>query len=64
MTDDWFFFIAYDSFEICIKLKECGLLAKPSHGIIRLSPPLCITEEQIMECSSIILNVFNSLKSN
>ncbi|XP_044740532.1 ornithine aminotransferase, mitochondrial-like [Chrysoperla carnea] len=54
---------AYDSFEICIKLKECGLLAKPSHGIIRLSPPLCITEEQIMECSSIILNVFNSLKS-
>jgi ornithine--oxo-acid transaminase len=36
-------------------LKENGLLAKPTHGnIIRLAPPLVITEEQILECVAII----------
>lgn len=44
-----------DAMEICLKLKEAGLLAKPTHGhIIRLAPPLVITESQIRECANII----------
>ena len=40
---------------ICIKLKDNGLLAKPTHGnIIRFAPPLVITEDQLMECIAII----------
>ena len=43
---------------ICMKLKDNGLLAKPTHGnIIRLAPPLVITEEQIHECYDIIERV-------
>lgn len=43
------------AWNICLKLAENGLLAKPTHGnIIRLAPPLVITEEQIMECVNII----------
>ncbi len=41
--------------DICIKLKENGLLAKPTHGnIIRFAPPLVMTEDQLMDCISII----------
>jgi len=44
-----------DAWDICVKLKKNGLLAKPTHGhIIRLAPPLVITEEQIRECIDII----------
>ncbi len=43
------------AWELCMTLKENGLLAKPTHGDkIRFAPPLCITEEQIMECVDII----------
>lgn len=43
------------SWNLCLKLKENGLLAKPTHGnIIRLAPPLVITEEQLLECVAII----------
>jgi len=43
------------AWELCMILKENGLLAKPTHGDkIRFAPPLCITEEQIMECVGII----------
>lgn len=43
------------AWNICLQLKENGLLAKPTHGnIIRLAPPLVITEEQLMDCVSII----------
>ena len=43
-----------NAWDVCLKLKENGLLAKPTHGdIIRFAPPLVITEEQIMECVSI-----------
>ena len=43
------------AWNLCIDLKENGLLAKPTHGnIIRLAPPLVISEEQLMECVSII----------
>jgi len=43
------------AWEICIDMKENGLLAKPTHGnIIRFAPPLVMTEEQLKECISII----------
>ncbi len=43
------------AWNICVALKENGLLAKPTHGnIIRFAPPLVMTEEQIQECCDII----------
>ncbi|MBS1951896.1 MAG: Ornithine aminotransferase [Cytophagales bacterium] len=43
------------AWNLCLKLAEYGLLAKPTHGnIIRLAPPLVITEEQVHECCDII----------
>lgn len=43
------------AWDICLKLKENGLLAKPTHGdIIRFAPPLIITEEQLQDCANII----------
>ena len=43
------------AWDICIKLRDNGLLAKPTHGnIIRFAPPLVMTEEQLMDCISII----------
>ncbi|MEZ4950677.1 MAG: ornithine--oxo-acid transaminase [Saprospiraceae bacterium] len=43
------------AWNICVKLAENGLLAKPTHGnIIRFAPPLVMTEEQIEECANII----------
>ena len=43
------------AWNICVALKNNGLLAKPTHGnIIRFAPPLVITEEQLMECIAII----------
>ncbi len=43
------------AWELCLALKENGLLAKPTHGDkIRFAPPLLINKEQIMECVTII----------
>ncbi len=43
------------AWNICLRLKENGLLAKPTHGnIIRFAPPLIITEEQLLACCDII----------
>lgn len=43
------------AWNLCVAMKENGLLAKPTHGnIIRFAPPLVMTEEQLMECVSII----------
>ena len=43
------------AWDICMKLAENGLLAKPTHGnIIRFAPPLVMTEEQILDCVQII----------
>lgn len=43
------------AWEICMALKENGLLAKPTHGnIIRFAPPLVMTEEQLHDCLGII----------
>ena len=44
-----------DAWDVCLKLRDNGLLAKPTHGdIIRFAPPLIITEKQLHECISII----------
>ena len=43
------------AWNICLKLRDNGLLAKPTHGnIIRFAPPLVMSEEQILDCVSII----------
>ena len=43
------------AWDICIKLRDNGLLAKPTHGnIIRFAPPLVMNEEQLRECIAII----------
>ena len=43
------------AWDVCIELKNRGLLAKPTHGdIIRFAPPLVISEEEIRDCLSII----------
>ena len=43
------------AWDICIKLRDNGLLAKPTHGnIIRFAPPLVMTEEQLHDCCDII----------
>jgi ornithine--oxo-acid transaminase len=46
------------AWDMCIALKDNGLLAKPTHGnIIRFAPPLVMTEEQLHECCDIIEKV-------
>lgn len=43
------------AWNICLKLRDNGLLAKPTHGnIIRFAPPLVMNEEQLHECCDII----------
>ena len=45
----------YDAWDVCLRLRDNGLLAKPTHGdIIRFAPPLIITKEQIIDCIEII----------
>ena len=48
------------AWDMCVTLKENGLLAKPTHGnIIRLAPPLIMTKPQLMECIDIIKTTFD-----
>jgi len=43
------------AWDICIKLRDNGLLAKPTHGnIIRFAPPLVMNENELLDCISII----------
>lgn len=43
------------AWDICIKLRDNGLLAKPTHGnIIRFAPPLVMNKEQLLDCVAII----------
>ena len=47
------------AWNICVALKDNGLLAKPTHGnIIRFAPPLVMTEEQLNDCCDIIEKTF------
>ena len=51
------------AWNICVKLAENGLLAKPTHGnIIRFAPPLVMTEEQLNECCDIIERTVRSFE--
>ncbi len=44
------------AWNICMALRDNGLLAKPTHGnIIRFAPPLVINEEQLLDCVAIII---------
>jgi len=49
------------AWDVCVALKENGMLAKPTHEhIIRFAPPLVITEEQLKECAGIVSKTINS----
>ena len=51
------------AWNLCLALKENGLLAKPTHGDkIRLAPPLVITKEHVDECVEIIAKSLDILK--
>ncbi|WP_264554096.1 ornithine--oxo-acid transaminase [Flavobacterium sp. N2038] len=51
------------AWEICLKFRDNGLLAKPTHGNkIRLAPPLVMTEAQIKECLEIIEKSLNDFR--
>ena len=50
------------AWDICLQMKENGLLAKPTHDdIIRFAPPLCITEEEIKKAIAIIKKTFEEM---
>ncbi|WP_347049644.1 ornithine--oxo-acid transaminase [Flavobacterium olei] len=52
------------AWEICLKFRDNGLLAKPTHGNkIRFAPPLVMTEEQIHECLEIIEKSLNDFRN-
>ncbi len=53
------------AWNICLKLRDNGLLAKPTHGnIIRFAPPLVMTEEQLRDCISIIIKTLKTFESH
>jgi len=52
------------AWDICMKLRDNGLLAKPTHGnIIRFAPPLVMTKPQLIECISIITKTLQDFES-
>ncbi|XP_018050011.1 PREDICTED: ornithine aminotransferase, mitochondrial isoform X2 [Atta colombica] len=52
-----------EGWDICLKLRDAGLLSRPAHGqIIRISPPLTITEEQLREGINILITVLKNYK--
>jgi ornithine--oxo-acid transaminase len=53
-----------EAWDICVKLKENGLLAKPTHGdIIRFAPPLVISRGQLLEACRIIRDTIESFNA-
>lgn len=51
------------AWDICIKLRDNGLLAKPTHGnIIRFAPPLVMNEAQLNDCIDIIIKTISEFK--
>jgi ornithine--oxo-acid transaminase len=49
------------AWDMCLALRDNGLLAKPTHGnIIRFAPPLVISEEELLNCIDIIVNTIKS----
>lgn len=53
------------AWDICMKFRDNGLLAKPTHGnIIRFAPPLVMNEEQLMDCVRIIEKTIKEFEVN
>lgn len=51
------------AWNICLKLRDNGLLAKPTHGnIIRFAPPLVMNEAQLRDCVSIIISTLKEFE--
>ena len=51
------------AWNICLKLRDNGLLAKPTHGnIIRFAPPLVMTEAELRDCVSIIIKTLKEFE--
>ena len=51
------------AWNICLKLRDNGLLAKPTHGnVIRFAPPLVMTEDQLYECIDIITSTLKEFE--
>jgi ornithine--oxo-acid transaminase len=51
------------AWNICLKLRDNGLLAKPTHGnIIRFAPPLVMTESQLLDCVDIIISTLKTFE--
>lgn len=51
------------AWDICMALRDNGLLAKPTHGnIIRFAPPLVMNEEQLLDCVSIIIRTLREFE--
>jgi len=52
------------AWNICMRLRDNGLLAKPTHGnIIRFAPPLVMTKEQLLDCVSIITKTLKEFEA-
>ena len=52
------------AWNICLKLRDNGLLAKPTHGnIIRFAPPLVMSQEQLLDCVAIIVKTLKSFET-
>ncbi|KRT79138.1 hypothetical protein AMK59_7714, partial [Oryctes borbonicus] len=55
--------LGFKAVDVCVRLRDNGLLAKHTHNdIIRLAPPLVMNETQLKECTKIIIDTMNSFK--
>ena len=53
------------AYELCVRMGDNGLIAKPTHGnIIRFAPPLCITEQEIDQCLDTITRSVKELDAS
>ena len=51
-----------EAWDVCMKMRDLGVLAKPTHGhIIRFAPPLVITEEQLREAIALIIEAIETV---
>ena len=52
-----------EAWDVCLTMKEYGVIAKPTHGdIIRFAPPLTITEEQLLDAIERIKKAFREFE--
>jgi len=53
----------FEAWDVCLSLRDAGLLAKQTHGnIIRFAPPLVINEKELFEACGIIRGVFEKIQ--